>query len=119
MLDDAEKCGIRPPLQSNTVFYDPMPRKYRSALVAGFKAMLSACSQSKSGVESCNCSSSRDWTIKNPRKSITDTFFCLPEACVCRDGSVEEFDLWVRSVGVELSTFLYLLERGGGLGYGL
>ncbi len=66
----------------------------KKALSRGFKAMMGACSKS-GGVRQCTCSSDNKWEIQDPKKSVTDTFFCLPKVCTCNDGRKWRLKLWV------------------------
>ncbi len=43
----------------------------------------------------CSCSTDPKWKIRSPLISLTDTFFCLPNMCICRDGRREMIGLWV------------------------
>ena len=65
-----------------------------AALRRGFDRMMGACSKS-GGVRHCTCSSDTKWQIKDPKLSVTDTLFCLPKACTCKDGRKRKLRLWV------------------------
>ncbi len=75
------------------MFFYPLRKKYADTLTGGFSAMLSACSVS-GGTRSCSCHSDPNWHIADPTLSLKESFYCLPNECLCNDGSVEKFNLW-------------------------
>ncbi len=107
-------CISRFQIQFLAIMYNKMHPDDMVALSKGFMAMVNACSESGGAqvrtrfevwtvvinfklCQVCNCTTQdpRKPRIRDPSADPTETFFCLPDSCLCKDGSIEKIKLWV------------------------
>ena len=73
-----------------SMFFDPPTKEDKRAEKKAIRAIMNACSKND-GIDTCKCSTDPDWYIDNI-DDVTETFFCLPSECNCRDGSTEQIE---------------------------
>ena len=81
------------------MFYAKLLPRDAGNLRRGFSAMVNMCSQN-GGARICKCGSDPTGKrlLADPAEDITETFFCLPKVCRCKDGTLDRAKLWVRTI---------------------
>ena len=71
------------------MFLDPPRPADRDRLQAYFLSLEQACKR-LGGVKRCKCSTDKKWVIDSLDANMTNTLFCLPEACICNKNPGKE-----------------------------